>query len=255
MRFSVLIPARYASMRLPGKPLSIIAGKPMIQRVYERACQSSAARVVIATDDERIRAAAAAFGAEVCKTATHHPSGTDRLEEAASRLGLSGDEIVVNVQGDEPLIPPAVIDHVAQELADHADCAIATLCEPLADIDQFLSPNVVKVLRDTSGKALYFSRAPVPWPRDAFMRTRDALPPDLFALRHIGIYAYRVDFLQRFVTWPPGRLESIESLEQLRALERGVGIHVADTPLAVPGGIDTPEDLQRLDAQLRAKGE
>jgi len=249
--FSVVIPARFASTRLPGKPLLDIAGRPMIRHVWECACRSKAARVVIATDDERILAAARGFGAEACLTGGQHQSGTDRLQEAVAALGLGTDEIVVNVQGDEPLIPPEVIDQVAANLAANAGHGIATLCEEIADIGAFLDPNVVKVVRAVDGTALYFSRAPVPWPRDAFARSREALPAGLRACRHIGIYAYRVHFLESFVRWPVGALEALESLEQLRALERGVRIHVAEACAPIPGGVDTPADLERVNAMLR----
>jgi 3-deoxy-manno-octulosonate cytidylyltransferase (CMP-KDO synthetase) len=250
MSFTVVIPARFASTRLPGKPLLDIAGRPMIRHVWERASLSSAARVVIATDDERIRAVAAGFGAEVCMTAPVHPSGTDRLQEAVAVLGLQADAIVVNVQGDEPLIPPEVIDQVAANLAREADCGIATLCEPLESTEAFLDPNIVKLVRDDRSRAIYFSRAPIPWPRDAFAADRSRLPEGFRPLRHIGIYAYRVDFLHRFVGWPLGTLEGLESLEQLRALEHGVGIHADHACAPIPGGVDTPADLARVNALL-----
>ncbi len=252
MTFTVVIPARFASTRLPGKPLLDIAGQPMIRHVWERACRSAAARVVIATDDERIRAAAESFGAEVCMTAAAHPSGTDRLQEAVHGLGLADDAIVVNVQGDEPLIPPAVIDQVAANLARETDCGIATLCEPLDTVESFLDPNIVKLVRDDRMRAMYFSRAPIPWPRDDFARDRSLLPEGFLPLRHIGIYAYRVSFLHRFVGWPLGVLEARECLEQLRALEHGVGIHVAQACAAIPGGVDTAADLARVNALLAA---
>ncbi|MBK7170506.1 MAG: 3-deoxy-manno-octulosonate cytidylyltransferase [Gammaproteobacteria bacterium] len=250
MSFTVVIPARFASTRLPGKPLLKIAGRPMLRHVYERACACAAGRVVIATDDERIRSAAEAFGAEVCMTSAEHPSGTDRLQEAVAALGLPEEAIVVNVQGDEPLIPPQVIDQVAANLAAHRDCGIATLCEPLSELAQFNDPNVVKVVRGENGRALYFSRAPVPWPRDAFARSRDRMPAGFHALRHVGIYAYRVEFLNHFVNWRVGYLEALESLEQLRALEHGVGIHVDEACVAIPAGVDTPGDLERVNRLL-----
>ena len=252
MTFTVVIPARFASTRLPGKPLLDIAGQPMIRHVWERACRSAAARVVIATDDERIRSAAESFGAEVCMTAVAHPSGTDRLQEAVHGLGLADDAIVVNVQGDEPLIPPAVIDQVAANLARESDCGIATLCEPLDTVEAFLDPNIVKLVRDDRMRAIYFSRAPIPWPRDDFAKDRGCLPEGFLPLRHIGIYAYRVSFLHRFVGWPLGVLEARECLEQLRALEHGVGIHAAQACAAIPGGVDTAADLARVNALLAA---
>ena len=254
MSFTVVIPARYASTRLPGKPLLDIAGKPMIRHVWERATASAARRVVIATDDARIRDAARDFGAEVCMTAASHPSGTDRLQEAVAALGLPDEAIVVNVQGDEPLIPPAVVDQVAANLSRETDCGMATLCEPLEQVELFLDPNVVKLVRDARSRAIYFSRAPIPWPRDAFARERSRLPEGFRPLRHIGIYAYRVGFLHRFVGWPMGVLEACESLEQLRALENGTGIHVAEACAAIPAGVDTPADLERVAALLRGEG-
>lgn len=254
MSFTVVIPARFASTRLPGKPLLDIAGKPMIRRVWERASACAAARVVIATDDVRIREVAEGFGAEVCMTSPTHPSGTDRLQEAVASLGLPDDAIVVNVQGDEPLIPPVVIGQVASDLARETDCGMATLCEPIERVELFLDPNVVKLVRDARSRAIYFSRAPIPWPRDAFAADRSRLPEGFLPLRHIGIYAYRVGFLHRFTAWPVGVLEARESLEQLRALENGIGIHAAQACEPIPGGVDTAEDLARVNALLRGSG-
>ena len=252
MTFTVVIPARFASTRLPGKPLLDIAGQPMIRHVWERACRSAAARVVIATDDERIRSVAESFGAEVCMTAATHPSGTDRLQEAVRGLGLADDAIVVNVQGDEPLIPPAVIDQVAANLAREPDCGIATLCEPLDTVEPFLDPNIVKLVRDDRMRAIYFSRAPIPWPRDAFAVAATAIPEGLAPRRHIGIYAYRVAFLRRYATLEPAAIERQESLEQLRALWHGYRIVVLDQPTAPDAGVDTPADLARVRAAWRA---
>ena len=246
MAYTVVIPARYASTRLPGKPLLEIAGKPMIQRVWEQAGQCAAGRVVIATDDERIAATAEGFGAEVAMTSPDHPSGTDRLQQVAANLGLADDHVVVNVQGDEPLIPPAVIDQVAANLAANPGAGIATLCEPITDAEDLLNPNIVKVVADQSGRALYFSRAPIPWPRDAFAQARDTLPAAGAWYRHIGIYAYRTGFLHDFVRWSPAVLETLEQLEQLRAMSHGVQIHVTPAVADVPGGVDTPDDLERL---------
>ena len=250
MSFTVIIPARFASSRLPGKPLQLIAGRPMLAHVYERACASGADRVLIATDDDRIREAAEGWGAQVCMTSPEHPSGTDRLQEVVTQLRLPDDTIVVNVQGDEPLIPPAVICQVAANLARHPQAGMATLCEPLNSPETFFDPNAVKLVTDAEGFALYFSRAPIPWARDAFAASRDALPVGLGARRHIGIYAYRVSLLHRFVAWPPAPLEQVEALEQLRALWNGVRIHVADAEASVPGGVDTPADLARVRALL-----
>ena len=243
MAYTVVIPARYGSTRLPGKPLLDILGKPMVQRVWEQAQLSSAARVVIATDDERIAEAARSFDAQVCMTRPEHPSGTDRLQQVVEQLGLPDDHIVVNVQGDEPLIPPQVIDQVAANLDQHSGAGIATLCEEISAIAELLSPNVVKVVRDAIGMALYFSRAPVPYPRDAFMRDRDRMPETGNWYRHIGIYAYRTKFLHQYVTWPPAPQELLECLEQLRALHHGVGIHVDVACQRVPAGVDTDDDL------------
>lgn len=248
--YTVVIPARYASTRLPGKPLLDIAGKPMIQHVWEQASRSAASRVLIATDDARIAEACQAFGGEVVLTAAEHNSGTDRLAEVASKLGLAADAIVVNVQGDEPLIPPAVIDQVAGNLAAHPSAAIATLAEPIGDAVSLFNPNVVKVLCDAQGFALTFSRAPLPWARDSFAQQRDSLPPGVPYRRHIGIYAYRAGFLGDFVGWGPCWLENTESLEQLRALWHGCRIHVADACQAPPAGVDTAEDLTRVRSLL-----
>lgn len=250
--FTVVIPARYASSRLPGKPLQEIAGKPMIQHVWQQACKSGAQRVVVATDDARILEACRGFGAEVLLTRPEHNSGTDRLAEVASALGLAADAIVVNVQGDEPLIPPAIIDQVAANLAANPQAAIATLAEPIEEAAALFNPNVVKVVTDCNGLALTFSRAPLPWARDAFAASREQLPAGIPYRRHIGIYAYRTQFLHDFVAWGPCWLEDGECLEQLRALWHGVRIHVADAQQAPAAGVDTPEDLERVRRLLGA---
>jgi 3-deoxy-manno-octulosonate cytidylyltransferase (CMP-KDO synthetase) len=250
--FTVVIPARFASSRLPGKPLQDIAGKPMIQHVWEQAIKSSAQQVVVATDDARIVEACRGFAAQVVLTRGDHNSGTDRLAEVATLLGLAADAIVVNVQGDEPLIPPAIIDQVAANLAKHAEAQIATLAEPITDIETLFNPNAVKVLADLQGLALTFSRAPLPWARDAFALNRETLPAQVPYRRHIGIYAYRAGFLQDFVAWGPCWLEDAECLEQLRALWHGVRIHVADALQSPPTGVDTLEDLHRVRALLGA---
>jgi len=250
--FTVVIPSRFASTRLPGKPLLLIAGKPMIQHVWEQASKSSAQRVVVATDDARIEEACKGFGAEVVMTREDHNSGTDRLAEVAGKLGLAPDAIVVNVQGDEPLIPPSVIDQVAANLAAHPEARMATLAEPIEDLQALFNPNVVKVVSDLNGLALTFSRATLPWAREAFAQHPDVLPADVPFRRHIGIYAYRAGFLQDFVAWGPCWLENTEALEQLRALWHGVRIHVADALIAPPTGVDTPEDLERVRRLLEA---
>jgi 3-deoxy-manno-octulosonate cytidylyltransferase (CMP-KDO synthetase) len=251
MKYTVVIPARFASSRLPAKPLKDIGGKTMIERVYLQAKKSQADRVVVATDDERIEAEVTRFGGEVCMTSVDHNSGTDRLQEVADKLGLSDSEIVVNVQGDEPLIPPAVIDQVAQNLAAANDASVSTLCEPIENIEDFRNPNIVKVVTDINGYALYFSRAAIPWPRDEFSQAAPSLPEvsipqtPMFR-RHIGIYGYRVSLLNHFVTWPVAPIEELECLEQLRVMWQGHRIHVADAVEAVPGGVDTEEDLLRI---------
>ncbi|MDM3872128.1 3-deoxy-manno-octulosonate cytidylyltransferase [Porticoccus sp. W117] len=253
MSFLVVIPARYSSTRLPGKPLRDIAGHTMIERVYRQAQASDAERVIVATDDQRIADVVTGFGGEVCMTSADHPSGTDRLQEVAGKLQLAPEQIVVNVQGDEPLIPPSVINQVAANLAGNSEAGVSTLCEPIETTADFANPNIVKVVGNHTGMALYFSRAPIPWPRDHAIEQgglRDALPEQLKPMRHIGIYGYRVEQLNRFVTWPAAPLETIECLEQLRFMWQGVGIHVAEACAAVPGGVDTPEDLQRVIDEL-----
>ncbi len=251
MGFSVVIPARFASSRFPGKPLADLCGKPMLQHVFERACESEALRVIIATDDPRIADVATSFGAEVCMTRDDHPSGTDRLQEVVQTLGFYADDIVVNVQGDEPLIPPRIINQVAHNLMAMPEAGIATLSEPIDSIEALVNPNVVKVVSDRMGMALYFSRATVPWPRDQCQQGVTSSMPDQFAWqRHIGLYAYRVRMLNDFVTWAPAAIEECECLEQLRALWNGVRIHVAPADQAPPAGVDTPEDLERVKAWL-----
>ena len=247
--YRVIIPARYASTRLPGKPLQDIAGKSMIQRVYEQACRSQAQEVIIATDDKRILEAASAFGANVVMTREDHESGTDRLQEVVSKLGLGNDDIVVNVQGDEPLIPPEVIDQVANNLAGSA-AGISTLSEPVESIETVFDPNAVKVVADANGYALYFSRAPIPFGRDSYdMVNRGGHLPELMSVqRHIGIYGYRVSLLHDFVRWGSCPLEKTECLEQLRAMWHGVKIHVEQAVVTPPAGVDTPADLERVRA-------
>jgi 3-deoxy-manno-octulosonate cytidylyltransferase (CMP-KDO synthetase) len=246
--FTVLIPARYASTRLPGKPLSDIGGKPMVVRVAHRALESGADRVVVATDDERIRAAVAAHGVEAVMTRTDHPTGTDRLAEAAVALGLDDDAIVVNVQGDEPLLEPALIREVADKLAAHPDAAVATACHAIEDAAEAFNPNVVKVVLDRDGRALYFSRATIPWARDAFAGAAREVPPGLPLYRHYGLYAYRVAFLREYRTLEPAPIERFEALEQLRALWHGYRIVVAITRGTPAPGVDTVEDLERVRA-------
>lgn len=243
----VVIPARHTSTRLPGKPLLDIAGKPMIQHVYERARESGAKRVVVATDDERIRAAVATFGGEVCMTGGHHQSGTDRIAEVIVLLGLAPDDIVVNLQGDEPLMPPSLITQVATALAAQLRAVMASACHPIKDQQALLNPNVVKVVLDAEGFALYFSRAPIPWPRDAMSQGRDFKAQ---AMHHIGLYAYRAGFVSRYASWPPCPLEKIEALEQLRVLWHGEKIVMCETPTPPEAGVDTVEDLERVRQHL-----
>lgn len=255
MSFTVIIPARFASTRLPGKPLLDIAGKPMIQHVYEQAKKSEAEHVVIATDDSRIEDLARAIGAEVVMTSANHPSGTDRLEEVVSKLGLPDEHIVVNVQGDEPLIPPEIINQVARNLEARQEAGIATLCEKIHDIKQVFNPNVVKVVFNDHGFANYFSRAPIPWSRDTFKEIQaDTMPAGAEYFRHIGMYAYRVEFLKNYVTWIPAMSELTESLEQLRALSNGVNIHIEEAFISPPAGVDTQEDLDRLRQLMSHQG-
>lgn len=246
MEFTVVIPARYSSTRLPGKPLKDIAGLSMIQRVYQQAQKSKATQVIVATDDQRVVDQVVSFGGEVCLTSEDHQSGTDRLQEVAKQFGFSDDHIIVNVQGDEPLIPPAVINQVADNLTANLDAGIATLCEPIENDSDFANPNVVKVVTDSQGMALYFSRAPIPWPRDYTDSRVDGMSSTFNPMRHIGIYAYRVAMLNYFIHWPMAPIEVLERLEQLRFMWNGERIHVAQANALVPGGVDTEEDLQRV---------
>ncbi len=246
MRFRVVIPARYASQRLPGKPLLDIAGKSMIQHVYERAIASGADDVIIATDDRRVYQAAQRFDAHVVMTSDQHHSGTDRLSEVARNLKFSSDDIVVNLQGDEPLMPASLVRQVAKNLATHHQASIATLCERIKCASELFDPHVVKVVMDHDGYALYFSRASIPWDRDAFSISTEVLPECSEHYRHIGLYAYRAGFLEEFVRCAPCPLEKMESLEQLRALWLGKKIHVAEVQEHPGHGVDTEEDLERL---------
>jgi 3-deoxy-manno-octulosonate cytidylyltransferase (CMP-KDO synthetase) len=241
--FKVVIPARFASTRLPGKPLLDIGGKPMVIRVAEQAAQSGAQQIIIATDHQPIIASAQEHGFQACMTRADHSSGTDRIAEVASQQGWPDDTIVVNVQGDEPLIPPDLIRAVAQHLHDHSECTISTACHPIHDEASMRNPNVVKVVLDKHANALYFSRAPIPWPRDAYAQ-HQPLPQTVNVLRHIGIYGYRVGFLRVFGELNPTQIEQIESLEQLRALYHGYKIGVTKTDQAPPSGVDTELDLE-----------
>lgn len=248
MQFHVYIPVRFGSTRLPGKPLADIAGKPLIQHVYERAVESGAADIVVATDDERIRDRALGFGAKVCMTSGSHHSGTDRLAEAVSLLGEDDDAIIVNLQGDEPRMPPSLLAEVALLLEGRGGAQMATLCSPIVEFSQALDPHVVKVVLDHAGHALYFSRAPVPWIRGVAMTQANPIHPNggLPFLRHIGVYAYRVSFLKRFAQLEPCPLELIEGLEQLRALYYGHRIRVSIASAEMEKGVDTVADLEEV---------
>jgi 3-deoxy-manno-octulosonate cytidylyltransferase (CMP-KDO synthetase) len=249
--FIVVIPARYASTRLPGKMLADLAGKPMVLRVAEQALASKAARVVIATDHSDIAQAARTAGVETLMTRADHASGTDRLAEVVAQMGLPNDMIVVNVQGDEPLMDPSLIDRIAQQLSQEAEAAIATCASPLTDVASLFNPNVVKVVCDHRSRALYFSRAPIPWDRERFDTEHRTLAADFPALHHIGLYSYRVEFLKRFPGLSAGVLERLEMLEQLRALEHGYAISVLKIAVHPGAGVDTPEDLLRVRQFLR----
>jgi len=248
--FSVIIPARFAATRLPGKPLLDIVGKPMIQHVFERAKESGASRIVIATDDAHIEQAARGFGAETCLTSKEHQSGTDRIAEVVEKLQLDDEHIVVNLQGDEPLMPAAVIHQVAENLAECTDASMSTVCTPITTSAELFDPHVVKVVKDRAGLALYFSRASIPWDREAFANTAEVLPDNGEHFRHIGLYAYRAGFLRDYAQWSPCPLEQTESLEQLRALWHGHRIHVAEAVEVPQAGVDTEKDLNLVRAVL-----
>lgn len=246
MSYKVVIPARYGSTRLPGKPLRSIGDLPMIQHVYTRAMESGASEVIVATDDERISSVCKGFGAKVSMTRADHASGTDRIAEVASTLGWSDEEMVVNVQGDEPGLPAELIDQVAGLLASRTDADIATLATPVADVHEFLNPNAVKVVADLAGRALYFSRAPIPWFRDSAAHGLMSQQHFEGAWRHLGLYAYRVGALKKLAAADPSPLELAEKLEQLRAMEMGMTIMVALASCSPGHGVDTEEDLGRV---------
>lgn len=249
--FKVVIPARYGSTRLPGKPLRVLAGKPMVLHVCDRAAASGADDVVVATDDERIVAEVRDAGFEALMTAADHTSGTDRIAEVAETRGWPDEAVVVNLQGDEPLMPPMLVRRVAQDLALHPDASVATVATPFADRRALFDPNQVKVVLNADGFAGYFSRAPIPWHRDEFAGSGSVLPAGTPFLRHVGLYAYRVGFLHRFMGWEPAPTECAESLEQLRALWHGERIHVSVTDDPPPAGVDTPEDVARIELVLQ----
>jgi len=252
MSFRVVIPARYASSRLPGKPLLDIAGKPMVQHVYEQASDCDALSVIVATDDTRIADAVKQFGGDVCMTSAAHPSGTDRLAEVASIMGYADEDIIVNMQGDEPLIPPKLIQQVAKDLSEFKDASISTICTPIDTVEDLFNPNVVKVVLDRLGYAIYFSRATIPWHRDAFMLDKEAIPVNVQYYRHLGIYAYRSRFLKQYSSLQVSPLEQIESLEQLRAIWHGYRIHVSLAAEPPGMGVDTEEDLNQVRSILLA---
>lgn len=253
MNFKVVIPARYGSTRLPGKPLLEIGGKPMIEHVHQRATESGAAQVVVATDDTRIADCVEGFGGEVCLTDAAHRSGTDRIAQVVKQYAWDTDEIVVNLQGDEPDMPPELLRQVAVDMDLHPDAVMTTLSANLDDGAQLFDPNVVKLVTDAKGYALYFSRAPIPWNRDAFA-DRANLPTSVQGYsRHIGLYAYRAGFLARYIQWQPAPLELVESLEQLRVLWHGERIHVSAAGVVPGQGVDTPQDLERLNRQFQQR--
>jgi 3-deoxy-manno-octulosonate cytidylyltransferase (CMP-KDO synthetase) len=249
MSFKIVIPARYASSRLPGKPLLDIADKPMIQHVYERATESDAAEVIIATDNQQIADVAGNFGADVCMTADSHRSGTDRLAEVAKQRGFADNDIVLNVQGDEPTLPALLINQVAADLAEFPQADMASLFSRIEQEKQVFDPNVVKVVMDAEGFALYFSRAPIPWMREHFNKDTP-LPPELPHYRHIGLYGYRAGFLKHYSDLTPCLLETDESLEQLRALFHGKRIHMSEALVSAGHGVDTEDDLEAARALL-----
>jgi 3-deoxy-manno-octulosonate cytidylyltransferase (CMP-KDO synthetase) len=251
--FVVAIPARHSASRLPGKPLRLLAGEPLVLHVARRALAAGAREVWVAADDQRIADALAGCGVRIAMTSPAHASGTDRLAECAMQAGWSDDTIVVNLQGDEPFAPASGLRAAAEALAA-SGAEMATLATPIVDVATLFDPNAVKLVRAEDGTALYFSRAPIPWPRDAFARDRGQLPPGGHWLRHIGLYAYRAGFLRRFTALPQGRLEQVESLEQLRVLEAGHRIAVALAPEEFPPGVDTAEDLARAEERLARAG-
>lgn len=246
MAIHVVIPARYASTRFPGKPLIDIVGKPMIQHVYERAIEAGLDSVIVATDDDRIVTAVKEFGGQYCLTKSTHQSGTERIEEVIEKLNFNDDDIVINLQGDEPLISPAIIRQVAKDLEFHPEVSVSTLCDPIDTLEEIFDPGITKVLMDKKGYAINFTRAPLPWFRDGFSKNPKKLPDSFTFYRHLGIYAQRATFIKKYIHWQPSPIEKIESLEQLRVLWYGEKIHVTIACEKPGPGIDTPEDLARL---------
>lgn len=249
--YKIVIPARYGSSRLPGKPLIELAGKPMVQHVYERAVETGVKDVVIATDDERIFEAAKSFGAEVIMTSVDHENGTERIAEVAEKLGWADDDVIVNLQGDEPLIPKALVSLTAKGLLDNPQAGMSSLCTPIDSAEDAFDPNVVKAVLDNAGFAMYFSRAPIPWDRDLYKNGSDKQTELAPVYRHIGMYGYRVSFLKQYSNMEITPLEHAECLEQLRALCYGVKIHMAVIPEPPGHGVDTPADVARVEAQLK----
>ena len=250
MSYHIIIPARYASARLPGKPLRLIAGKTMLAHVIERARQSAADRIIVATDDQRIADAVAALGVECCMTSLLHNSGTERIHEVIETFNIADDTVIVNMQGDEPLMPASCLDQLGQALAQDAHAEMATLSAPIENMEELFDPNVVKLVYDETGNALYFSRAAIPWHRDAFMHAQPVLATFANHHRHIGLYAYRAGFVKQYISWGSCELEQIESLEQLRVLYHGRKIKVVRAN-EIPGpGVNTEEELQRAEQIL-----
>jgi 3-deoxy-manno-octulosonate cytidylyltransferase (CMP-KDO synthetase) len=251
MKFNVVIPARYASVRLPGKPLMEIAGKPMIQHVFERALESGADQVVVATDNEKIADVCQAFSADVCMTSAEHRSGSDRIAEVVVQRSWADDEIIVNLQGDEPCMPAELLSQVAEDMSQHSEAGVTTLSAPITEREMLFDPHVVKVVTDMQGYALYFSRAPIPWHRDEFIEADSSLPADTGFARHIGLYAYRAGYLAKYVAWERAPIERAESLEQLRVLWNGGRIHVSNARMEPGHGVDTRDDLLQAEEILK----
>lgn len=250
MSFVIVIPARFASSRLPGKPLKMIHGKPMIQWTWLQAQQAGANRVIVTTESAEVQAACESFGAEVALTGEHHQSGTERIAEVIEQCGLADDEIIVNVQGDEPMLPHQLMHQVAEGLETYPHIQMATLCEPILDIETVFDPHAVKVTRDINQCAINFSRAPLPWARDCFEQLPPELPEDFAYARHIGLYAYRAGFVKQYVAWPACALEQVERLEQLRVLWHGEKILVLPAMMDAGVGVDTETDLARVTALM-----
>ncbi|WEJ63557.1 3-deoxy-manno-octulosonate cytidylyltransferase [Thiomicrorhabdus lithotrophica] len=251
MSFSIIIPARFESSRLPGKPLMDIHGKPMIQWTWQQAKKSGAERIIIATESQQVKEACEAFGAEVCITGNQHQSGTERIAEVIELANIADDEIIVNVQGDEPMLPAELIHQVAEGLETHTKTQMATLCEPIETVETVFDPHAVKVSRDVNNFAINFSRAPLPWSRDTFAGQDKTLPANWAYKRHIGLYAYRAGFVKQYVAWPECELEQVEKLEQLRVLWHGEDILVLDALCHAGVGVDTTQDLEQVRKLLK----